>query len=121
MVSITDLIPARPAIPVAAYLGGKRNLARAVITRLEAIPHLTYAEPFVGLGGVFLRRPFRARSEIINDVSRDVTTLFRVLQRRYVAFLDMLRWQITSRAEFERLSIENPDSLTDMERAARFL
>jgi len=117
----TPLVPARPALPVAPYLGGKRNLSRVVIERLRLIPHATYAEPFVGMGGVFLRRPFRAASEVINDISRDVTTLFRVLQRHYVAFLDMLRWQITSRAEFERLSIENPDSLTDLERSARFL
>lgn len=116
-----DLIPARPAHPVAPYLGGKRHLARAVIARLATIPHTTYAEAFVGMGGVFLRRPFRARSEVVNDISQDVTTLFRVLQRHYVAFLEMLRFQLTSRAEFERLSAENPDSLTDLERAARFL
>ena len=35
--------------------------------------------------------------------------------------MDMLRWQLTSRTEFERLAAENPDSLTDLERAARFL
>lgn len=67
--------PARPARPVAAYLGGKRNLAGRVIARLQAAPHAAYVEPFVGLGGVFLRRPFRVRSEVINDLSRDVATL----------------------------------------------
>lgn len=121
MESSPELIAVRPARPVAAYLGGKRNLAKAVIHRLAAIPHETYVEPFVGMGGIFLRRPFRARAEVINDISQDVTTLFRILQRHYVAFLEMLRWQITSRAEFERLSAANPDTLTDLERAARFL
>jgi len=33
----------------------------------------------------------------------------------------MLRFQITTRAEFERLSAVDPDTLTDLERAARFL
>jgi DNA adenine methylase len=107
--------------PVAAYIGGKRNLARVVIDRLRVIPHATYVEPFVGMGGVFLRRPFKAKAEVINDISQDVATLFRILQRHYVAFMDMLRWQLTSRAEFERLLAANPDSLTDLERAARFL
>ncbi|ONG58797.1 DNA methyltransferase [Pseudoroseomonas deserti] len=46
---------------------------------------------------------------------------FRVLQRHYVALMDMLRWQLTSRAEFERLLAANADTLTDLERAARFL
>jgi DNA adenine methylase len=38
-----------------------------------------------------------------------------------VPFIDMLRWQLTSRTEFERLKAANPDTLTDLERAARFL
>ena len=33
----------------------------------------------------------------------------------------MLRFQLTVRAEFERLSATDPDTLTDLERAARFL
>lgn len=121
MESSPDLIPARPAAPVAPWQGGKRNLARRIIERLQAIPHHTYVEPFVGQGGVFLRRPFRARSEVINDLSRDVATLFRILQRHYLPFLEMIRWRLTSRTEFERLAAENPETLTDLERAARFL
>ena len=113
--------PARPARPVAPWIGGKRLLADRLAARIAAIPHSIYAEPFVGMGGVFLRRPFRAPTEVVNDISGDVITLFRVLQRHYVAFLDMLRFQITSRAEFERLARVEPDTLTDLERAARFL
>lgn len=116
-----NLVAAEPATPVAPYLGGKRNLAGRIVRRLAAVEHEIYAEPFVGMGGVFLRRPFRARAEVINDASRDVATLFRVLQRHYQAFLDMLRWQLTSRAEFGRLLATAPDALTDLERAARFL
>ena len=97
------LTPCRPVAPVAAYLGGKRNLAQLLIERIGAVPHQAYVEPFVGMGGVFLRRPFRAKAEVINDLSTDVATLFRILQRHYQALMDMLRWQLTSRAEFERL------------------
>jgi len=35
--------------------------------------------------------------------------------------METRKFQITSRAEFERLAAANPDSLTDLERAARFL
>jgi len=115
------LIPVTPALPVAAYLGGKKNLATRIIARLAVTPHETYVEPFVGMGGVFLRRPFRAYAEVINDISGDVATLFRVLQRHYEAFMDMLRWQLTSREEFARLLSLSGESLTDLERAARFL
>lgn len=117
----SNLVHVRPAAPVAPYIGGKRNLARRIIARIEATPHCTYAEPFVGMGGIFLRRSRRPAAEVINDISGDVTTLFRILQRHYQQFLDVLRWQITSRAEFERLKKVDPSTLTDLERAARFL
>lgn len=104
----------------APYIGGKRNLARTVIERLAALHHHCYAEPFVGMGGVFFRRPERSPVEVVNDRSRDVATFFRVLQRHYVPFLEMMRWQLTTRAEFERLSRTSPETLTDLERAARF-
>ncbi|WP_374653132.1 DNA adenine methylase [Dongia sp.] len=107
--------------PVAPYVGGKRGLAAAIIARIAKIPHHTYAEPFIGMGGVFLRRPTAAKAEYINDYSRDVATFFRVLQRHYTAFLDMLRFQLTTRVEFERLMATDPSTLTDLERAARFL
>lgn len=121
MMKESSLLPTRPARPVAPWIGGKRNLAETIIAEIEWTPHRLYAEPFVGQGGVFLRRPFKAPAEVINDINREVINLFRILQRHYVAFLDMLKWQITSRSEFERLKAIAPDTLTDFERAARFL
>ena len=115
------LTPCIPARPITAYIGGKKVLAGRLIDRIRAIPHETYVEPFVGMGGVFLRRPFRAKAEVINDASADVAVLFRILQRHYQALMDMLRWQLTSREEFQRLLAMAPDTLTDLERAARFL
>jgi len=108
----------RPAFP---WIGGKRNLARLLVDRIDRIPHRTYAEPFVGGGGVFLRRKRQAPAEVINDISRDVATFFRILQRHYTPFMDMLRYQITGRAEFKRLVATRPETLTDLERAARLL
>lgn len=115
------LTPVEPALPVAPWLGGKRNLARLVCSRIAATPHSTYAEPFVGMGGVFLRRALRPKAEVINDRGQDVANLFRILQRHYVPFLDTLRFQLTTRAEFNRLVATDPSTLTDLERAARFL
>ncbi len=118
---MTIMQPVSPARPVAPWQGGKRNLARRVIARIEAVDHQTYAEPFVGMGGVFLRRKMQPPCEVINDWSEDVSTLFRVIQRHFVAFTEMIRFQITSRANFERLAATDPATLTDLERAARFL
>jgi DNA adenine methylase len=110
-----------PVKPAAGYIGGKKQLAKAIIACIEKLPHETYAEPFVGMGGVFLRRPRAPKGEIINDRSGDVATFFRILQRHYVPFMDMLKWQLTGRQEFERLKASDPATLTDLERAARFL
>lgn len=113
--------PVRPVDPVAPYIGGKRNLAGRLTRLIEAIPHKLYAEVFVGMGGVFLRRRAAPPAEVINDISGDVATFFRVLQRHYPAFMEMMRFQLTTRFEFERLAATPPETLTDLERAARFL
>lgn len=107
--------------PVAPWMGGKRNLAKRLTKLIGAIEHEIYAEAFVGMGGVFLRRRHLPRCEVINDFSGDVVNLFRILQRHYPQFVDCLRFQITSRREFDRLSKTDPSTLTDLERAARFL
>ncbi|AIT79090.1 DNA adenine methylase [Novosphingobium pentaromativorans] len=117
--SILD--PVEPVRPLAPYIGGKRQLAKRLVALINSIEHRTYAEAFVGMGGVFLRRDQRPKAEVINDWSEDVATFFRVIQHHYLAFLDMLRWQVTSRAGFEKLLALEPSSLTDLQRSARFL
>ena len=110
-----------PVHPVAGYIGGKRRLAAQLVVRIERVTHRTYAEPFVGMGGVFFRRRHRPKAEIINDGNGEVANLFRILQRHYPQFIDTLRFQITGRREFERLKASDPATLTDLERAGRFL
>jgi len=110
-----------PVRPVAPWVGGKRQLAKMLVEIVDRTPHDLYGEVFVGMGGVFFRRSRAPKTEVVNDLNRDVATLFRVLQHHHQAFLDMLRWQLTSRAEFERLVGQDPDRLTDLQRAARFL
>lgn len=110
-----------PVSPADAWIGGKRQLAKRLCAMIDAIDHRVYAEPFVGMGGVFFRRRRAPRVEAINDADKDVANFFRILQRHYPQFMDTLKWQIASRAEFERLAAQPPDLLTDLERAARFL
>jgi DNA adenine methylase len=109
------------AKPPAAYLGGKRNLAARLCALIETIPHRAYIEPFVGMGGVFFRRSKPAPVEIINDLSGDVANLFRVARRHYQPLVDELAFLPASRDEFERQRRLEPEALTDIERAVRFL
>jgi hypothetical protein len=64
--------------------------------------------------------PALSRPRIARNTER-VATLFRILQRHYRQFMETLTLQITSRPEFERLAAPNADTLTDPERACRFL
>jgi DNA adenine methylase len=110
-----------PVTPAAGYIGGKKNLAKRLVALIEVIPHEAYFEPFVGMGGVFLRRRMIPSVEAINDISGDVANFFRVVQEHYPYFIDMLRFRVASRNEFERLKALPPERLTDLQRAARFL
>ncbi len=109
------------ACPPAPYLGGKRNLAKRLCAIIETIPHRTYVEPCVGMGGVFLRRARPASVEVINDLSGDVANLFRVVRRHYEPFVDEMAFLFAGRADFDRMRKVDPSTLTDIERAVRFL
>ncbi|SMO78573.1 DNA adenine methylase [Paracoccus laeviglucosivorans] len=111
----------KPASPIAPWLGGKKQLHARIIQRIEALNHKTYAEPFVGMGGVFLRRRFKPRLEVANDLNGEIINLFRILQRHYPQLMEVMKFQISSRREFDRLRVTDPRTLTDLERAARFL
>ncbi len=118
---MTTMEKVRPAAPVAPWLGGKKALHKTLIERIERIPHVSYIEPFVGMGGVFLRRSWKPKLEVANDLNGEIVNLFRILQRHYPQLMEVMRFQLASRREFERLRHIDPASLTDLERAARFL
>lgn len=108
-------------IPLAPYIGGKSRLASTVIRCIDAIEHQTYCEPFIGMGGVFFRRTKIPKAEVINDLNGEVSNLFRIAREHYDAFVDMIKWQLTSREDFVRLMDTKQEYLTDLQRAARFL
>ncbi|MEM7047816.1 MAG: DNA adenine methylase [Pseudomonadota bacterium] len=117
----SNLQPITPATPLAGYMGGKSRLAKIIIKRISSIEHTTYVEPFVGMGGIFLRRPFKAKVEVINDYSQDIHNLFRVVKHHLDALIETIDLIPNSRAEWQRQTRSNPSTLTDIQRAARFL
>lgn len=106
--------------PIAPYLGGKSKLAKTICSIIDQTPHKTYAEPFVGMGGILFRREKPAKAEIVNDYNYEVFTLYRVLQRHYDEFLKQLEYINHSRNHFAHIKNLEPTHLTDIERAARF-
>jgi len=120
-VNATTLLPVNPISPVAAYIGGKRNLARRLCALIEATPHDAYAEAFVGMGGVFFRRRTRPKCEIINDLSGEVANLFRCMRAHPGPLCDLISLQLHCRADFDHQQRVDPTQLTDLQRAARFV
>jgi DNA adenine methylase len=98
-------------------MGGKSLLAKRIIERIPE--HTCYAEPFAGAAWVLFRKP-ESKVEVINDINKEVVTLYRCIQWHLEEFVRYFKWVLVSRDEFERLKRAEPDTLTDIQRAARF-
>lgn len=103
--------------PLAGWMGGKSLLAKTIVSRIP--PHTCYVEPFAGAAWVLFSKP-ESRVEVINDINREVVTLYRCVQHHLEEFVRWFKWALVARDEFERLKAANPDTLTDIQRAARF-
>ncbi len=101
--------------------GGKRLLAKRLAGVIDAVPHTCYCEPFMGAAHVFFaRQRTRTISEVLNDIDGELVNLFRVLKYHKEAFLQGLEWGVYAREVFENLKQQNPDTMTDIQRAQRF-
>lgn len=105
------------ALPVIPWMGGKRRLADKLIPLFPQ--HECYVEVFCGGAALyFLKRP--APVEILNDINIELATLYRVLTHHLEEFVRQFKWAISSRQVFEWHKITRPETLTDIQRAARF-
>lgn len=105
------------ANPIVPWIGGKRRLADTLISRFP--PHTCYVEVFAGGAALyFLRHP--AEVEVINDVNGELVNLYRVVQRHLEEFVRQFKWALSSRQVFKWLQDTRTETLTDIERAARF-
>lgn len=106
------------AHPIIAWPGGKRRLAKMLLPLFPN--HTTYVEAFAGGGGLFFSRPEPAPVEVLNDLNGELVNLYRVVQHHLEEFVRQLRWSLVSRQLFEWAKMQHPDTLTDIQRAARF-
>ncbi|WP_208541785.1 DNA adenine methylase, partial [Bartonella capreoli] len=103
-----------------AWMSGKLYLRKTIIPILNSIDHETYVDPFVGSGVSFLnKRP--AKYSVINDLNGEITNLFQCVQNDFDDLAKRLEWFVCSRQLFFELSAIEPESLSTVERAARFL
>lgn len=100
-----------------AYMGGKSLLTKKIIPRIPA--HHCYCEVFAGAAWLLFRKE-ESEVEIINDINTDLVTLYRVVKLHLREFIRYLEWLLVAREEFDRFKKENPETLTDIQKAVRF-
>jgi DNA adenine methylase len=105
------------ANPIIPWIGGKRRLAKFILPLFPA--HQSYVEPFCGAAALFfMKEP--ARAEVLNDVNGDLVNLYRVVQHHLEEFVRQFKWALSSRQIYRWMQITPGETLTDIQRAARF-
>jgi DNA adenine methylase len=106
-----------PTLPIIPWIGGKRRLADKLIPQFP--PHTCYVEVFAGGAALyFMRNP--AEVEVINDVNGELVNLYRVVKNHLEEFVRQFKYALSSRDVFKWLQDTPPQTLTDIQRAARF-
>lgn len=104
--------------PIIPWIGGKRRLADRIFPLFPQ--HDCYVEVFAGGAALFFLRPAPAKVEVLNDINGDLINLYRVVQHHLEEFVRQFKWALSSRQVFKWLQDTRPETLTDIQRAARF-
>lgn len=105
---------AKPFFP---WIGGKRRLAKQILPLFPE--HRCYVEPFAGAAALFfMREPTKA--EVLNDINGDLVNLYRVVKNHLEEFVRQFKWALSSRQIFDWTKATPAETLTDIQRAARF-
>jgi len=103
--------------PVIPWIGGKRRLAKHILPLFPK--HVCYCEPFCGAAAMFfMKQPTSV--EVINDINNDLVNLYRVIQHHLEEFVRQFKYSLVSRQIYKWMQLTNPETLTDIQRAARF-
>ncbi len=105
--------------PIIPWPGGKTRLLQHLLPLLSDNPHTCYVEAFAGGAALlFAREP--CKIEVLNDTHGELVRLYRVVSNHLDEFVRQFRWALTSREMFRWAKLQHPDTLTDIQRAARF-
>jgi DNA adenine methylase len=105
------------AQPIVPWVGGKRRLVGEILPWF--VPHTCYVEPFAGAAALLFNK-VPSKVEVLNDVNADLVNLYRVVRHHLEEFVRQFKWALTSRKLFEWAQVTPAETLTDIQRAARF-
>ncbi|HAT2167685.1 TPA: DNA adenine methylase [Citrobacter freundii] len=105
------------SLPIVPWIGGKRRLAKHILPLFPE--HTCYVEPFCGAAALyFLKTP--SKIEVINDINGELVNLYRVVKYHLEEFIRQFKWALVSRQIYKWLRDTPEETLTDIQRAARF-
>ncbi|MBA0272320.1 DNA adenine methylase [Stenotrophomonas maltophilia] len=99
--------------------GGKTRLAKHLLPLINERPHTCYVEAFAGSAAMLFERA-PAKIEVLNDTHGELVRLYRVVANHLDEFVRHFRWSLTSREMYRWAQLQHVDTLTDIQRAARF-
>lgn len=109
--------PAIKTKPIIAWMGGKRRLAKHILPLFP--DHSCYVEPFAGGAALFfMKKP--SEVEVLNDVNGELINMYRIVKYHFEELVREFRWSLVSREMFGWQKNTTTESLTDIQRAARF-
>lgn len=103
--------------PIVPWIGGKRRLAKRILPLFPA--HECYVEPFAGGAALYFMKP-PSDVEVLNDVNGELVNLYRVIKHHLEEFVRQFKWALVSRQIYGWLKVTPEETLTDIQRAARF-
>jgi DNA adenine methylase len=104
--------------PLVPWIGGKRKLADRILPLFPE--HSCYVEVFCGAAALFFNK-VPSEVEVLNDINGDLVNLYRVVKHHLEELYKQFKWALTSRQNWDWLQATPPETLTDVQRAARFL
>jgi DNA adenine methylase len=104
--------------PIIPWPGGKRRLVHTLYPHFPA--HACYVEAFAGGAAALFLRPTPAPVEVLNDINGELVRLYRCVKHHLEELVRQFKWSLVSREMFEWAQLERIETLTDIQRAARF-
>ena len=81
--------------------------------------HTCYVEAFCGAAAIYFAKP-PSEVDVINDINGELVNMYRIIQHHPEEFIRQFKWALSSRQVFEWEQKKDPETLTDIQRAARF-
>ena len=105
------------AHPIVPWPGGKRRLLKYLLSDIPN--HSSYVEAFAG-GVALLLAKDPVKAEVINDTDAELVRLYRCVAHHLDELVRQFRWALVSREMFRWAQLQHVDTLTDIQRAARY-